>query len=146
MGKTFTLSEAQTLLPLLEALVMRAQRTAVRGAELELEMEALSRQIFLSGGLHVDVPSAARRRAERDKAIQETGTTVAEIEEIGAKVHDLQAGLLDLPCAVEGGVVMLCWKPGEPAIEHWHEESDEPPTDRRPLDWRFGRGERERLN
>ncbi len=145
MGKTFTLIEAQTLLPVLEALVLRAQRAAVRGAELEMEMEELNRRIFLSGGLRVDVRSAARRRAERDKAVQDVGATVGEIEEIGAKVHALQAGLLDLPCAVEGGVVMLCWRAGETAIDYWHEESEEP-GDRRPLDWRFGRGERERLN
>ena len=145
MGKTFTLIEAQTLLPVLEALLLRAQRAALRGAELELAMEELSRRIFLSGGMSVDIVSAARRRAERDKAVQEASTTVAEIEEIGAKVHDLQAGLLDIPCQVEDGIVMLCWQPGEAAIEHWHEESEEPGPRRR-LDWRFGRGERERLN
>ncbi len=145
MGKTFTLSEAQTLLPVLEALLLRAQRAALRGAELELEMETLNRRIFLSGGMHVDVASAARRRAERDKALQEASGTVLEIEEIGAKLHDLPEGLLDIPCHIENGNVMLCWKLGEATIEHWHEESDEP-AERRPLDWRFGRGERERLN
>ncbi len=145
MSKTFTLSEAQTLLPVLEALVLRAQSAARRGAQLELEMEHLNRRIFLAGGMHVDVGPAARRRAERDKAVQEATGTVAEIQEIGAKVHDLQTGLLDIPCQVDGGIVMLCWKVGEPAIEHWHEEVDEP-EGRRPLDWRFGRGERERLN
>lgn len=145
MAKTFTLAEAQTLVPVLEALVRRAQRAAVRGAELELEMEALNRRIFLSGGMHVDVASAARRRAERDKAVQEASATVEEIEEIGATVHDLGEGLLDLPCPVEGEVLMLCWRAGEATIEHWHEPGDEP-GGRRPLDWRFGRGERERLN
>ncbi len=145
MGKTFTLSEAQTLLPVLESLLRRAQRAALRGAELELAMEELNRRIFLAGGMSVDIVAAARRRAERDKAVQEASTTVAEIEEIGAKVHDLQLGLLDIPCQVEEGIVMLCWQPGEATIEHWHEESEEPGP-RRPLDWRFGRGERERLN
>ncbi|GAC1358555.1 MAG: hypothetical protein NVSMB3_05650 [Acidobacteriaceae bacterium] len=145
MRKTFTLSEAQTLLPVLEALVHRAQSAAVRGAELELEMETLNRRIFLSGGLQVDIASAARRRAERDKAVQEASTTLAEIEEIGAKVHDLALGLLDIPCQVESGIVMLCWKMGESAIEHWHDEREEP-VSRLPLDWRFGRGERDRLN
>ncbi len=143
--KTFTLAEAQTLLPVLEALLLRAQQAAVRAAELELEMEMLNRKIFLSGGMHVDVGSASRRRAERDKAVGEASSTLSEIEEIGAKVHDLPMGLLDLPCQVESGIVMLCWRMGEATIEHWHEESDEP-SGRRPLDWRFGRGERERLN
>jgi len=145
MGKTFSLGEAQTLLPVLEALLLRAQQAAVRAAELELEMEALNRKIFLSGGMQVDVGSAARRRAERDKAVGEASATLSEIEEIGAKVHDLPMGLLDLPYQVETGIVMLCWRMGEATIEHWHGEGDEP-SSRRPLGWRFGRGERERLN
>lgn len=145
MGKTFTLNEAHTLLPVLEALILRAQRARSREAGLELEMEALNRRIFLLGGMAVDVASAARRRAERDKAVQEAASTLSEIEEIGAKVHDLQMGLLDIPCQVEGRTVLLCWKIGEPAIEHWHDEGEEPVA-RLPLDWRFGRGERERLN
>ena len=65
MGKTFTLGEAQTLLPVLEALLLRAQQAAIRGAELELAMEALNRRIFLAGGMSVDVVAAARRRAAR---------------------------------------------------------------------------------
>ena len=145
MGKTFTLSEAHTLLPVLEALVLRAQRAAIRGAELELEMEQLNRRIFLTGGMLVDVSAAARRKAERDRAVQEAGATLVEIGEIGAKVHDLPLGMLDIPCQVEGGTAMLCWKIGEAGIEHWHEESEEP-VERRPLDWRFGRGGRERPN
>ncbi len=145
MSKTFTLGEAQTLLPVLEALLKRARIAALRGVELELEMQRLSHRIFLSGGMHVDVAAAARRRAERDKAGQETKDTIAEIEAIGVRVQDLEGGVLDFPCVVEGRAVLLCWTLGEDAISHWHEES-EPAEQRRPLDGRFGRVERERLN
>jgi hypothetical protein len=145
MAKTFSLGEAQTLLPVLEALVLRAQRLAVRGAEFDLEMERLNQRIFLAGGMHVDVAAAARRRAERDKATQEARDTIAEIEEIGAEVHDLPQGMLDLPMQLDGAVVMLCWKIGEPSVEHWH-AAGEGVDERKPLDGRFGRGERERLN
>ena len=145
MSKTFTLGEAQTLLPVLEALLQRARTSALQGAELELEMQKLSHRIFLSGGMHVDIVAAARRRAERDKAGQEARDTIAEIEEIGARVHDLEAGMLDFPCQVEGQAAVLCWKLGEAAISYWHglEEEDD---QRRPLDAKFGKGERERLN
>lgn len=65
MSKTFTLSEAQTLLPVLESLLQRARNSALEGAELELEMHQLNHRIFLSGGMHVDVVAAARRRETR---------------------------------------------------------------------------------
>lgn len=145
MSKTFTLSEAQTLLPVVEALLHKARAAAAQARELEQEMQGLSQRIFLSGGLHVDVSVAARRRAERDKAVQEAKGTLGEIESIGVQVKDLEQGLLDFPSVVEGKAVLLCWKLGEPTIAHWHTE-EEGFAGRKPLDARFGKTERERLN
>ncbi|WP_213806050.1 DUF2203 family protein [Granulicella sp. dw_53] len=141
MSKTFTLGEAQTLLPVLESLLQRARSSALHAAELELEMQRLSHRIFLSGGMHVDVVAAARRRAERDKATQETQDTIAEIEAIGARVQNLEDGVLDFPCQVEGRAALLCWKMGEVGISHWH-GVDESAEQRRPLDGRLGKSER----
>ena len=145
MSKTFTLSEAQTLLPVLEALLKRAQAAGKRAAELGFEMQQLSQRIFLSGGMHVNVAQAARRRAEREKALKEATDTVAEIDEIGVQVKDLEQGLLDFPCVMEGQTVLLCWKLGEKEIGFWH-TPEEGFAGRRPLDVRFGKTERERLN
>jgi hypothetical protein len=145
LSKTFTLSEAQTLLPVLEALLRKAQAAAARAAELEQEMQELSQRIFLSGGMHVNVAATAKRRAEREKAVQETKATLAEIDEIGVQVKDLQQGLLDFPCLVEGQAVLLCWKLGEKEIGFWHSVEDGF-AGRKPLDARFGKTERERLN
>jgi hypothetical protein len=145
LSKTFTLSEAQTLLPVVEALLKRAQAAGVRAAEIEDEMQQLSHRIFLSGGMHVNVAIAARRKAERDKAVQEANDTLAEIDSIGVQVKDLEQGLLDFPFLMDGKTVLLCWKLGEAAITHWHTEEDGF-EGRKPLDTRFGKMERERLN
>lgn len=145
MSKTFTLSEAQTLLPVVEALLRRAQTAGARAGEIEMEMQQLSQRIFLSGGMHVDVTVAARRRAELDKSVQEAKGTVAEIEEIGVQLKDLEQGLLDFPCVIDGKTVLLCWKLGEKEIGYWHAPEDGF-AGRKPLDARFGRPERERLN
>jgi hypothetical protein len=143
--KTFTLNEAQTLLPVLESLLRRAQAAASRASELDQEMQELSQRIFLAGGMHVNVALAARRRAERDKSSQEAKDTLAEIDAIGVRVQDFKAGLLDFPCAVEGRMVLLCWRLGEPVISHWHSEEDGF-EGRKPVEMLFGKGERERLN
>ena len=82
MSRTFTLNEAQTLLPVLEALLRRAQAAGVRAGELEMEMQELNQRICLAGGMRVDVAQAARRRAEREKALQEARDTLAEMDEI----------------------------------------------------------------
>ena len=116
MSKTFTLSEAQTLLPVLEALLRKAQAAGIRTDELDSEMQQLTQRIFLSGGMHVNVVQAARRRAEREKTLQEARDTLLEIDEIGVQVKDLENGLLDFPCVVDGQTVLLCWKLGEKEI------------------------------
>jgi hypothetical protein len=141
LSKTFTLGEAQTLLPVVEALLRKAQEAAARSGELEAEMQVLGHRIFLAGGMHVDVSVAARRRAERDKAMQEAKDTLAEIDSIGVQVKDLEEGLLDFPSVMDGKPVLLCWKLGEPAIAHWHTE-EEGFAGRKPLDPRLGKTER----
>lgn len=145
MSKTFTLSEAQTLLPVLESLLRGAQKSAERVTELEGEMQQLNQRIYLSGGMHVDVVAAARRRGEREKALESAKETLGEIDSIGVQVQSLDEGLLDFPCMVSGDVVMLCWKMGEPGISHWHGLEEEF-SERKPLDGRFDKSERERLN
>ena len=145
MSKIFTLGEAQTLLPVVEALLRRAQTAGERAGELEMEMQALSQRIFLLGGMHVDVTVTARRRAELDKSVQETKDTLAEIESIGVQIKELDKGLLDFPSVIDGKAVLLCWQLGEKEIAFWHSPEDGF-AGRKPLDARFGKPERERPN
>jgi hypothetical protein len=139
--RTFTLDEAQSLLPVLESLL----RAAIGGKkimeEVEAEMQSLSHRIFLNGGTHVDVAAVARRKAERVKAEQRAKDALAEIDSIGVQVKDLEIGLLDFPCEVDGRVVLLCWRTGESSITHWH-GADEGFAGRKPIDERIARSKR----
>lgn len=140
------MDEAKTLLPVLSALLEKARAAALQAGALENEMQELSQRIFLSGGLHVDVPAAARRRAEREKAMQEARSQIEEITEIGVQVSESDEGGLEFPCLLEGRTVMLCWKMGDEEISQWREESDEEGV-KKPVDGRFmGRKDRERPN
>ncbi|HZI56630.1 MAG TPA: DUF2203 domain-containing protein [Verrucomicrobiae bacterium] len=139
--KTFTLEEAHSLLPVLRSLLKRSMDGKGVIEEVEKELQDLKHRILLSGGLMVDVPAVARRRAERDKAFQEIKDTLAEIDAIGVQVKDLDIGLLDFPCAVEDEVVLLCWKYGEEKIEFWH-GMEEGFAGRKPIDERILRGKK----
>src|SRR5271157_5143199 len=122
--RTFTLEEAQTLLPVLESLL----RAAIDGKKLieavDDELQELAHRVFLRGGLLVNVVHMARRKAERERAIQRVKDAIAEIDATGVQVKDLDIGLLDFPCEVEGQIVLLCWKLGEPGIAYWHGVSE----------------------
>ncbi len=139
--RTFTLDEAQTLLPVLESLL----RTAIAGKALieqvEAEQQALSHRIFLNGGTFLDIVPLARRKAERTKAEQRAKDAIAEIDSIGVQVKDLDIGLLDFPCEVEGQVILLCWKLGEKSITHWH-GTQEGFAGRKPIDERIAKARR----
>jgi hypothetical protein len=135
-GKHFTLDEAQALLPVLEALLKRAIE-AKRGAEeMEETLQALSRKIVLSGGMFLDVERVRRQRAAYDAHVQQAKDSLAEIDAIGVQVKDIDTGLLDFPCIIEGETLLLCWKMGESRIGFWH-TLDAGFRGRQPLDARF---------
>jgi hypothetical protein len=136
--KTFTIDEAQSLLPVLESLLKRAIGGKKAAEEVESGIADLSRRIYLSGGMRVDVAAVAQQRADMESHLNRVKETIAEIDSIGVQVKDLDSGLLDFPCRLDDQIVLLCWRLGEPAIEHWHRIEDGF-KGRQPVDERFRR-------
>jgi hypothetical protein len=141
MSRTFTVAEAQSLLPVLESLLRSAIQAKALIEEVDAEQQALANRIFVNGGMLVDVVSVARRKAEREKALQRAKDAVAEIDATGVQVKDLDIGLLDFPCVVGDDVILLCWKLGEKKITHWH-GTQEGFAGRKPIDDRILRGQK----
>lgn len=136
--KTFTIDEAQSLLPLLESLLKRASEGKRAAQEIESELTELGRRIYLAGGMRVNLAETGRKRTEMEAHLQRVQESIAEIDSIGVQVKDVEAGLLDFPCRVDDQVVLLCWRMGETSIEHWHTIEDGF-QGRKPVDERFRR-------
>ncbi len=143
--KFFTLEEAQLLLPILNSLLARAVAGKREAERLEDELGQLRQRIFLAGGMSVDLAFVARNRSEFKAELGKAKDAAAEIDAIGVHVKDLDTGLLDFPCRVDGEVVLLCWKMGEPRIEFWHTQ-EAGFGGRQPLDERFTKSRGERPN
>jgi hypothetical protein len=139
--RTFTLAEAQSLLPVLESLLRTAISAKKIVEEAEQDQQALQQRVFLAGGMFLDVVPLARKKAERAKAEQRAKDAIAEIDSIGVQVKDLDIGLLDFPCEVEGQVILLCWKLSETSITHWH-GTEEGFAGRKPIDERIARAKK----
>src|SRR5580658_1537218 len=139
--RTFSLGEAQSLLPVLESLLRTAIAAKKLMDEVGAEQQALQHRIFMNGGTFLDVVPVARRKAERAKAEQRAKDAIAEIDSIGVQVKDLNIGLLDFPCEVEGQIILLCWKLGEKSITHWH-GTNEGFAGRKPIDARIAKGKK----
>jgi hypothetical protein len=144
--RTFSLHEAQAMLPVLESLLRSSIEAKQKIEEIEAELQHVQERIFLDGGVLLDVKLWARRGAERDKALRKAKDSIAEISAIGVQVKDLEMGLLDFPCKVETGeIVLLCWKLGETAITHWH-GLEEGYAGRKPIDERIQRAKPDQIN
>ena len=137
-NRTFTLEEAQTLLPTLESLLRTAITSKKLIEEVDIELQEVAHRVFLNGGTLVNVVALARRKAERERAVQRAKDAVAEIHATGVQVKDIDIGLLDFPCKVDGEIVLLCWKLGEGTITHWH-STEEGFAGRKPIDERIAR-------
>ena len=139
--RTFTLDEAQSLLPVLESLLRTAINAKKTVDEADAEQQALQHRVFLNGGMFLDILPLAQRKAERTKAEQRVKDALAEIDSIGVQVKDLDIGLLDFPCEVEGQTILLCWKLGEKAVTHWH-GVQEGFAGRKPIDQRIAKAKK----
>ena len=122
--RTFTLDEAQQMLPLLEPLLDAAMRNKKQVQEIDTELQELSHRISVSGGMLLQISGWAERCAQRDKALLSVQETLGELDALGVQVKDLDTGLLDFPCQVGDSVILLCWKLGEKKIAHWHDTSE----------------------
>jgi hypothetical protein len=134
--RTFTLDEAQMLLPILESLLRQAIHGKNLVEEVDAELQQTAHRVFLNGGTLLNVVHLARRKAERERAIRRVKDALAEIDATGVQVKDLDIGLLDFPCKVEGEILLLCWKLGESKIASWH-GTNEGFTSRKPIDQRI---------
>jgi len=141
--RTFTLDEAQMLLPILESLLKQAIHSKKVIEDVDAELQETAHRVFLNGGTLLNVVHLARRKAEREKAIRRIKDALAEIDATGVQVKDLDIGLLDFPCKVEGEILLLCWKLGELAIAHWH-GTNEGFAGRKPIDDRIAKAGKKR--
>ena len=139
--KTFTLDEANALLPVLESLLRAAIASKQELEQFQLERQQLAHRVFLSGGSLLKISDEIARKAGQERAAQRLRDTLAEIDSIGVQVKDLDVGLLDFPFLMEGEIILLCWKLGEPSIAYWH-TLDAGFAGRKPIDDRIAKAKK----
>jgi hypothetical protein len=118
----FTLEEAQALMPRVKTLV--ASQLDRRGT-----LEQLLAQLALRTGSppetiveNPDDPDDVKA-LKRDilRRIEDYQRGWNELEDLGAVLKDAKTGLIDFYSKIDGKTVLLCWRHGEDAIEHYHD-------------------------
>lgn len=136
MPRYFTLQQAESVLPYVEAAIREAIRLKSVYVQAEVEFRELTRKVMISGGMNVDRAAAAELKNAREESAAQLQSSLEKIQEFGCQVKDLDIGLLDFPTLYRGREVLLCWKLGETGIAHWH-GTEEGFRGRKPIDEEF---------
>jgi hypothetical protein len=113
--RLFTLSEANHLIPQLNARLGSVRQAKAVLARTKEDIRKASAQAQYGGGSAVGPLYIS--------SLQQISTNLQAIHEMGVLVKDLEMGLCDFPHLRDGRVVFLCWKLGEQEIKWWHETS-----------------------
>ena len=133
-NKIFSLDEANRLIPELTLALDRLTALGKEITSLRREIEVLA-AIESSGAdsANPDVRVLREQELACSTRMQEFRQILEEVNGQGVILRDLEMGLVDFYTVAKGQVVCLCWKRGEPRVEHWH-PLDEGFSGRRPLE------------
>lgn len=62
-----------------------------------------------------------RTEEELERDFTQLQEYVGELRQLGVEPKSAPDGLVDFPAIVDGRLVYLCWKLGEPEVAWWHE-------------------------
>ncbi len=118
--KTFTVEQANAMLPLVRAIVSDLA---------QLSRDVIERRqrlaLLLSGrpDKRHDVYSEelSQVQEELEKDAQRLQEYVDELRQLGVEPKNGPEGIVDFPALMDGRLVYLCWKLGEPEVLFWHE-------------------------
>ena len=132
-NRIFSVEEANRLIPYLEQTLGQLSASARDIAALQREVQVLS-AIESTGatGKNHDVRELREKEVRCARMLEEFRASLHEVASRGCILRDLDLGLVDFYTMARDKVVCLCWRLGEPRVEHWH-TTDEGFSGRRPL-------------
>ena len=119
-ARFFTIDQANATLPLVRAITSDLATLAKDVVERRHRLALLtSGRDLKPGDPYSDELAQMEAELERD-AIRLQGY-VDELRELGVEPKGAVEGLVDFPCQLDGRIVLLCWKLGEPEVLFWHD-------------------------
>ena len=111
--KTFTLEEANALVPQLEALLEEIASLRDKLVSMGPTLQPVVQRAGGNGG--------SKAGSEYVLFLQRFNASLSVFQDIGCELKDLDQGLVDFPSYREGKLIYLCWKRGERRVEFWHD-------------------------
>ena len=118
MRKSFTVDEANRMLPLVRRIVSDAVRDYWRWQDAVQEFEVAA----LRSSPDQPDEIAEQLQGEATRLAGEIDGYMGELAELGVLFKGFDTGLVDFPGEIGGRPVLLCWQLGEENVKFWHEE------------------------
>jgi hypothetical protein len=120
-SRLFTIEDANAMLPLVKAITSDLSELSREVIDRRERLAALrsSRPAKQSRDAYADELSQIEEELEKDTA--RLHEYVEELRALGVEPKNGPEGLVDFPAMMDGRVVFLCWRLGEPEVLHWHE-------------------------
>jgi hypothetical protein len=119
-ARLFTVEEANTMMPLVRAIVTDLSRLSHDVVERRERVELL-RARRDPGNKDPYSEELAQIEDELEKQTRELQSYVEELRALGIEPKDGLNGIIDFPAKLDGRLVYLCWRLGEPEVLFWHE-------------------------
>ena len=111
--KTFTLEEANALVPQINQLLGKLIAARDQLAAMGVKLHSLLQSAGGNGGNHHGNTYVVQLEIFNNR--------LSALQELGCELKDLDSGLVDFPWYRDGRLVYLCWRRGEVRIEFWHD-------------------------
>ena len=119
-ARLFTIEQANAMLPLVRAITSDLANLAREVVERRHRLALITAGRELKAG-----DPYGDELAQIEKDIQRDGQRlqefVNELRQLGVEPKGAVDGLIDFPSEMDGRIVFLCWKLGEPEVLHWHD-------------------------
>ena len=119
-ARLFTIDQANAMLPLVRAITTDLASLSKDVVERRHRLALLtSGRDLKPGDPYSDELAQMETELERD--VVRLQGYVEELRELGVEPKGAVEGLVDFPCKMDGRVVLLCWRLGEPEVLYWHD-------------------------
>jgi len=119
--KLFTIEEANSLIPMLQKTLDSLQRQVRDIIRLKRQLEVLN--LICDGQLsreNVDFQEYLQKTALYHQLVGQADTLIRDVRARGCLLRDVHTGIVDFYSEMDGKVVFLCWRRGEPGVGYWH--------------------------
>lgn len=118
--RTFTIDEANALVPVLSEQLGKLKRLQHVAQEKFDEMELLKQVGKDPAGHYILNYDLKISQEVFERTVAEANELIKTVNASGCELRNIELGLVDFPAIVDGEEVLLCWQSGESEVLFYH--------------------------